>query len=156
MIGIISDTHVNIPAIEDAVKLFNSRKVKLVLHAGDMVSPFTSRPFSKLKVPMKCVYGNNDGDYKALAMAYKGIGDFVVGEREVEYAGKKILMSHDELPDYKCDIDIAIFGHTHKALIRREDSRLFINPGEAGGWVTGKRTLALLKIKNMEAEIIEF
>jgi putative phosphoesterase len=37
MIGIISDTHDNLPAIKRAVDLFNEKNVDLVLHAGDFV-----------------------------------------------------------------------------------------------------------------------
>jgi len=38
IIGIISDTHDNLPEIEKAVKLFNQKKVGFVLHAGDFVA----------------------------------------------------------------------------------------------------------------------
>jgi len=33
-IGIISDTHDNLPQIKKAVEIFNREKVELVLHAG--------------------------------------------------------------------------------------------------------------------------
>ncbi|MEW5900743.1 MAG: metallophosphoesterase family protein, partial [Acidobacteriota bacterium] len=50
--------------------------------------------------------------------------------------------------------DVIIFGHTHKPDIRREGKTLLLNPGEAGGWLTGKSTVALLDPKEQEAEII--
>lgn len=156
MIGIISDTHDNMGAIEDAVQLFNKRNVELLLHAGDIVSPFTARVFGGLKMPMKCVYGNNDGDHKALAAAYEGIADFKAGSRIIEYAGKKIFMSHAELSLYPDSPDVIIFGHTHETVIKEENGSLYINPGEAGGWLTGRRSVAFLYIDKMEAEIIEF
>ena len=48
LVGIISDTHDNRRAIEKAVSLFNRREVGMVFHAGDIVSPFTVRDFSRL------------------------------------------------------------------------------------------------------------
>ncbi|HCL90984.1 MAG TPA: YfcE family phosphodiesterase, partial [Candidatus Atribacteria bacterium] len=47
-IGIISDTHDNLPKIKKAVGIFNREKVELVLHAGDFVSPFTFLEFKNL------------------------------------------------------------------------------------------------------------
>jgi len=44
-IGVISDTHDNLPLIEKAVKIFNEKGVKLVLHAGDYVALFVVKVF---------------------------------------------------------------------------------------------------------------
>jgi uncharacterized protein len=41
LIGLISDSHDNLNAIRKAVEFFNRKEVKAVLHAGDLVSPFT-------------------------------------------------------------------------------------------------------------------
>jgi uncharacterized protein len=49
LIGIISDSHDNLEAIRKAVEFFNNNDVKAVLHAGDLVSPFTARAFKELK-----------------------------------------------------------------------------------------------------------
>jgi putative phosphoesterase len=49
LIGIISDSHDNMDAIRKAVGFFNNSDVKAVLHAGDLVSPFTARAFKELK-----------------------------------------------------------------------------------------------------------
>ncbi|MCD6495052.1 metallophosphoesterase family protein, partial [Candidatus Bipolaricaulota bacterium] len=38
-IGIISDTHDNMPKIAAAVRLFNEEHIDLVVHAGDFISP---------------------------------------------------------------------------------------------------------------------
>ena len=40
LVGLISDTHDNLPMVEKAVKRLNEEKVGLVLHAGDYVAPF--------------------------------------------------------------------------------------------------------------------
>ena len=43
-LGIISDTHDNVPMITKAVEFFNNANVDAVMHAGDYVSPFSLKP----------------------------------------------------------------------------------------------------------------
>ena len=47
-IGIIADTHDNLPNIEKAVETFNKGNIDLLFHAGDFVSPFTARGSKKI------------------------------------------------------------------------------------------------------------
>lgn len=47
-IGILSDTHDNLPAIKRAVDFFNQQKVQFVLHAGDFIAPFAIPYIDKL------------------------------------------------------------------------------------------------------------
>jgi predicted phosphodiesterase len=43
-IGLISDTHDNVPMIKEVIRRLNGLEVSLVLHAGDYISPFTAKP----------------------------------------------------------------------------------------------------------------
>lgn len=61
-IGILSDTHDNIPRIKDAVTRLNKEGVDLVLHAGDYIAPFVMGTLKDLNAEMIGVFGNNDGD----------------------------------------------------------------------------------------------
>ena len=47
-LGIITDTHDNKPAIVKAISIFNDRQVDLVVHAGDMIAPFSAALFAEL------------------------------------------------------------------------------------------------------------
>ncbi len=155
LVGIMSDSHDNLPAIARAVELFNSKKVGAVLHAGDLVAPFTARELFKLTMPLTIIFGNNDGERSGLQRTF--------GERihQPPYSlileNKKILLLHDpELltPSVTSgDYDLVIFGHTHQPEIRRENC-LIINPGECGGWLTGQCTVALWETATNEAEIV--
>ena len=80
MIGIISDSHDNLGAIRKAVEFFNDNEVKAVLHAGDLVSPFTARVFEKMKSKLYVVFGNNDGDKVMLTKSFEDIGATVCGD----------------------------------------------------------------------------
>ena len=50
--------------------------------------------------------------------------------------------------------DVIIYGHTHEIDVRHGKT-VVINPGETGGWTTGRSTVALLDLNNMDVEIVE-
>ncbi|MHA1250982.1 MAG: metallophosphoesterase family protein [Candidatus Helarchaeota archaeon] len=95
-IGVISDTHDHIPNVIKAVEIFNSKELELVIHAGDIISPFMApKGFKDLKCPLKMVYGNNDGDWIFLRHKFKEIGAEIEREYlELELDGKKIIAFH--------------------------------------------------------------
>jgi len=158
-IGVISDTHDNLPKIERAVEIFNERGVELVLHAGDFISPFTANAFKGLKCKLIGVFGNNDGEKFGLKARFEGIGEISEDVRELEAGGRRIVVMHKELlvePLAKSGLyDLVVYGHTHKADVRRVNGTLVVNPGEAGGWLYGRSTIAVVDLERMEAEIIE-
>ena len=126
---VISDTHRN---IENAVSLINKLKPDYVLHLGDVCedSKRLSDIFPKLIV--LSVIGNND-----YSLMYP---DFPL-ERVFEIGGKKIFMCHGHKYRVKLGIyslllrakelnaDIALFGHTHEKLLKKEDGIIILNPG---------------------------
>jgi len=158
-IGIISDTHENMPKIRAAVELFNREKVEVVLHGGDIISPITAKEFSALNAPFIGVFGNNDGDKLFLTERYKTIGKIHSKRYEGEFGGKSLLLIHE--PDMLDALaisgvyDIIVYGHTHRSEISRRGDTLVINPGEGCGWITGKATAAILDTDTMEAELRE-
>lgn len=157
LIGIMSDSHDNMNAIKKAVDFFNRKNVEIVLHAGDYVSPFTAQEFSKLKMKLVGVFGNNDGDKLYLTERFKNIGEIHPDPFELEIEERKIVLMHqpkfvDELLVSK-KYDIVIYGHTHKIDIRK-DTASVINPGECGGWITNKSTIGIIDTKTLAPEII--
>lgn len=158
-IGIISDTHENMPKIKKAVGLFNREEVATVLHGGDIISPITAKEFGALKAPLIGVFGNNDGDILFLTKRFEKIGTLHPKRWEGELDGKKCLLIHE--PDMLEALalsgvyDVIVYGHTHRAEISRKGKTLVINPGEGGGWITGKSTVALLDTATMEALLVE-
>lgn len=48
-IGLISDTHDNIQNIQKAIISFNDIQVRVVIHAGDIVSPETVEAFDGME-----------------------------------------------------------------------------------------------------------
>lgn len=158
LVGILSDSHDNVPYLNKAVAIFNQRQVGHVFHAGDFVSAFTSKPFTNLKCGFTGVFGNNDGDKLFLKERFKNIGEIYDDVYEDIIDNKRIILFHRETLVEKLaeseKYDIIIYGHTHRVDLR-EGKPLIINPGECGGWITGKSTIAVLDTDKLKAEILE-
>ncbi|MEM2979771.1 MAG: metallophosphoesterase [Thermoproteota archaeon] len=163
LIGLISDTHDHLKMIEKAVAFFNEKNVNMVLHAGDVISPFTVRKFKECRAKLILVYGNNDGDRSNLQRMFSEISaQFYWPAAILELDGKKTLMLHgedlkliDEIASKKM-FDLIVAGHTHEPSLRKIGEVLWVNPGEACGYLTGKSTVALYDSSKHEAEIVEF
>lgn len=160
-IGIISDTHDRLDAVEKAVDLFNTVGVEVVLHAGDLVSPFVVPRLARLKARLYYVWGNNDGDKLLVSKRMAELGMEPPAEMALlNIAGKRIALLHGtsepivEALAKSAQFDVIVRGHTHKAEIIRGDC-LIINPGEACGYLTGRKTVAILETDSMEAQILE-
>ena len=156
-LGVISDTHDHVDRLRRALALFKAQGVELVLHAGDIVAPFMSEPFREAGLGVVAVFGNNDGDRLYLRERFAGVGEIHVGPKELELAGRRILLLHEPyaLQALVCSgkYDVIIYGHTHRAEIRA-GSPLVVNPGEACGWLTGHPTCALVDLSTLEGTLI--
>jgi len=163
LIGLISDTHDNLPAVEKAVKRLNLEKVELVLHAGDYCSPFVIAKFKALNCKLIGVFGNNDGDHELLRKRFGETSNCEIRGRfaEVNAGGFKIALVHGdetELLDalVNCGgFDAVVHGHAHLTVSKGKGKTLLVSPGEVCGYLYGKSTIALLDTAKREARIIE-
>ena len=158
-IGIISDTHDHQANVLAAIKIFNDRQVEYVLHAGDMVSPFTAKEFAQLQAKLIVVLGNNEGEKVLLNNIMTGLGaELHPYAYKGTIGGKRIFMTHTD--DYVAEAagcgeyDLVIYGHTHKQDIRSQDGTLIINPGEATDFLSGQGQIVLLDLDEMTPEVI--
>ena len=158
MIGILSDSHDNLTRVREAVRLFNDAGCSLVIHAGDFVAPFTVDELRNLRAPVKAVFGNCDGERAGLAKAFEGLGELREAPLKFSHAGLRFLVCHLDSPIGRHfaskAYDVVVFGHTHKPLAERRGGVLLVNPGETGGWLSGRSTIALLDPAALAAEII--
>ncbi len=163
LIGVISDTHDNMPMIEKAVKKMNEKDVTLVLHAGDYISPFVIPKFKALNAKLIGVFGNNDGDHEFLKKRFSETDNCEIRGRfaKISADGFKIALLHGdeaELLDalINCgSFDAVVHGHSHANVSCKNGKTLIVNPGEVCGYLSGKSTMALLDTEKREAKIIE-
>ena len=163
LIGIIADTHDNLPMIEKAVERLNKENVALVLHAGDYVSPFVIPKFKALNAKLIGVFGNNDGDHEFLRKRFSECPNCEIRGRfaEINAEGFKIALLHgdetellDALVNCGC-FDAVVHGHSHANVSRKTGETLIVNSGEVCGYLTGKATMALLDTAKREVTIVE-
>jgi putative phosphoesterase len=163
LIGLISDTHDNLPMVEKAVKRLNDEKVDLVLHAGDYVAPFVIAKFKSLHCRLIGVFGNNDGDHELLRKRFSETTNCEIRGRfaEIDLDGFIIALLHGDETELlnalinHGNFDAVVHGHSHAKVSEKNGKTLVVNPGEICGYLTGKATIALLDTGKREAKIVE-
>ena len=160
-IGLMSDTHDRLDAVETAIDFFNRQGVTDVLHAGDLVSPLVVPKFSRLEAKLHYVWGNNEGDREFVRVRFGEIGVVPLGDfAALELSRRRIALlhgTHEHIVDslVKSGLyDLVVRGHDHMAEVI-EGKTLLVNPGEVCGYLSGHRTVALIDLDEMHAEIME-
>lgn len=162
-IGLLSDTHDNLPQVEKAIKILNQTKTELVLHAGDYTSPFVIPKFKNLNCKLIGVFGNNDGDHECLKQRFNETNNCTIKGKfaEINVDNCRIALLHGEEIELLNALansqyfDAIVCGHSHAKKIEQKAKTLVINPGEICGYLTGKSTLAILDTIKRQAEIME-
>ncbi len=157
MIGIISDTHDNLKAVEKAVDRLNSLDLEMIIHAGDFIAPFTAIALKRLNAKLVGVFGNNDGEIAGLLKELPELTNLA----EFEHNKKKFVVYHGTIKSFVDALvksrkyDVVITGHTHAPHVKEEGGVLLINPGALSGYSAEKRTFCILNLESMRAEIKE-
>ena len=133
-----------------------------MLHAGDLISPFTARAFKELKPKLYFVFGNNDGDKVTLTKRFEEIGAISCGNfGDLTIDGLHIALLHGtnealvKALARSGEFDVVVRGHTHDPGVKIIEGVPVINPGESSGVLSGKSTVAILEIANLNVEITQ-
>jgi hypothetical protein len=127
-IAVLTDTHVGSVEELPAPMLKAVANADLIVHAGDFTETAVLEGLRSLK-ELKAVCGNMDSMTVKMALPRRDL--FVA-------AGKKIGLVHgwgtpfdiaSRVRDEFEDVDIIIFGHSHKSCIERIRGALLFNPG---------------------------
>lgn len=159
-IGLMSDTHDRVPAIDALLREMMAREVSVVLHAGDFCSPFSLKPFQDHNIAMAGVFGRNDGDHEGLrAAAATGMGqELFESPHGMSMSDNKILIVHDigDVVDRSVLAHaVVVHGHTHLQEMKTRNNTLIVNPGEACGWLYGAPSAAILDLDSKQVEFIK-
>lgn len=135
-IGVLSDTHDNVAAVEHAVEVFDDAGIETVLHCGDYVAPPVLPFLDGFEV--HGVLGNNDGELDGLEAAFRdlGRGSELHGRfADLEFDGTRFAVLHGEDVDDVHEwarsgtYDYVLYGHHHEADRREVGDATVINPG---------------------------
>jgi putative phosphoesterase len=161
LVGIVSDTHDNVAAVERAVAAFQERGVETVIHCGDVIAPPVVPFFEGLDV--HAVLGNNDGELDGLESAFRELSD--ASELHGRFAaltfdGVDVAVVHGEDEEQLDELaasgsyDLVCYGHWHRAEEREVDDTTVVNPG--AHFPTVPEEHQSVAILDTEDESIEF
>jgi putative phosphoesterase len=139
-IAVMSDTHDHLENLDKALTEINELGAGVLLHCGDLVSPFVIDRLAKFNGPVHVVFGNNEGDrYTINNVATKKFPNVKLhGEMGfVDTESGEVAFTHR--PEFARGLActqkyIAVFyGHTHRMKTEQVKKTWLINPGELMG-----------------------
>jgi putative phosphoesterase len=140
LIAILSDSHDHIPNLHKAVQRANREGAEILIHCGDLISPFMLPELHAFDGRVHLLYGNNAGDQHLISsrcatMFYNITHHGLQGEIEADglkigfihypHTGKALAMTGA--------YDIVCCGHNHEQGVETINSCLLINPGDLLG-----------------------
>jgi len=148
--------------LPEALKIFNEHNVALVVHGGDLIAPFVVPLFKQLNCKIIATFGNNDGERAGLSGKFTEIDGIIREQPVIEtFEGKSICIVHGDHFDLlnltlvSGQFDLVVSGHTHRPKTEQVGRTLHVNPGECGGWLTGRSTIALADLETKTMEVID-
>ena len=158
-IGILSDTHGNIPATGNAVTAFRKAGVGAIFHCGDIGSFDVLSELAGLEIPVHVVLGNVDAHSNDWKFFPTDLGIYLYGRfGDIELEGKRIALLHsDDARRFHFAVasgkyDLVLTGHSHEVHDYQDGSTRCINPGTAGRSTPG--TCAVLDLDGGEFTVI--
>lgn len=139
-IAILSDTHDHIPNLRSAVTYCNAYGVQMMIHCGDLISPFMLMELAEFSGPVHLIYGNNVGDQHLISQSCGTKYSTITHHGNlgaVEAGGIKFAFNH--YPQLARGIalqgsfDVVCCGHTHRYHVEKIGECLLINPGDLHG-----------------------
>ena len=151
-IGIMADSHDNLPQIAKALAAFESHGCETVLHCGDFIAPFAVKALLEFQGKVVGVFGNNDGEKRGIRKVW---ADVFQGPHVFEFGGRRIMAAHDraDAPESP-DVDVIAFGHSHERAMS-PGPPLAVNPGETGGWLQNAPSAAVLETETLRVDWID-
>jgi len=160
-IAVLSDTHDHIANVRAAVDYCNNNGAGMMIHCGDLISPFILKELARFRAEVHLVYGNNVGDLHLVSqhcsqkyptLTHHGF----IGN--IEVAGLKIAFHH--YPEVAVPLaqqgiyDVVCCGHNHIQMVEKIGKTLLINPGDLLGKDIRPR-FCILDTESMEVERVE-
>jgi putative phosphoesterase len=140
LIAILSDSHDHIPNLQRAVRRANREGAEVLLHCGDLISPFMLPQLQKFAGEVHLIYGNNVGDQHLIssrcATEFANITHHGL-QGEIEADSLRIAFIHYPHTGHALALtgnyDIVCCGHNHRWNADMVNNCLLINPGDLLG-----------------------
>jgi len=140
LIAIVSDSHDHIPNLQRAVSLANREGAELLIHCGDLISPFMLTYLHAFQGPVHLIYGNNAGDQHLISsrcattfdnIQHHGFHGTIVTD--------SLRIAFNHYPELARELaisgayDLVCYGHDHIFSAEQHGDCLLINPGDLLG-----------------------
>jgi putative phosphoesterase len=156
-LGVVSDTHGDVPRTRAAVRMLESLGVAAVIHCGDIGTAEIVSMFSCW--PTHFVFGNCDHDRQTLR-------DDIIAARqtchgtfgELEFLGVRIAVLHGDdggLLERTIAFgahDLVCHGHTHVVREERRGKTLVLNPGAIHR--ANPHTIAIVELPKLTVNVV--
>ncbi|MGE0756247.1 MAG: YfcE family phosphodiesterase [Pirellulaceae bacterium] len=159
LLGVVSDTHGHLHNTLEAVELFRSQHVDVVIHCGDIGS--TTIPALFRDWPTHFVLGNVDRPAEEFERAVVAANLTFHGRfGNLELAGRRIAWLHGDDPRRWKEVtsggqwDLVCYGHTHQALERFEGATHVLNPGAV--YRAKPHSVAVVRLPELTVEFLTF
>lgn len=160
-VGIVSDTHDNVSAVERIVETFSEEDLDTLIHCGDYIAPPVIAYFEGFD--LHGVLGNNDGETDGLADAFESIDGHLHGRvADLELDGTRVAILHGEdrgdVSAYaeSGEYDYVLYGHHHERDHHETGETTVINPGAHFPTVPDDhRTVAVLDTNTDEVRFLD-
>lgn len=159
-IGILSDTHNNLPNLRAALDLFGKREIETLIHCGDFTGVEAAQAMAGFHV--LAAFGNGDvasGEIRQVLLAHNPdnyAGLMYTGQID----GVRIAATHGHLPGQVEELvrsgqfDYVFKGHSHQRKDERFGFTRLINPGALGGLHREARSICIVDLTSGKAEFI--
>lgn len=128
---VLSDSHGAIEPMERAVEQSAPR---LILHLGDCWRDAERLQGRFPQIPLQQVPGNCDFRPGEPAERLLCLEDFRILLCHGHTYGVKQSLTAAGFAAEEKNLDLFLFGHTHRPLVDRRGKTLFLNPGSIGDW----------------------
>lgn len=138
-IAVISDTHDHLENVERALAALDGHGAEMLLHCGDLCSPFVIDRLAGFAGTVHVVFGNNDGDRLTIARTAQKFPNVSVHNHAgfVETGAGVVAFTH--YPEFgrglaaTGDYAAVFSGHTHRRMSELAGGTPHLNPGEIMG-----------------------
>jgi len=134
-LGVISDTHDDVEAVQSVLNLFESYGVERIIHCGDITSPDVLAYFRGIQTDF--VLGNCDNIFhNELVMGIREIGAVCYEEEgDILWCNKRVYFTHGnktallDAAKYSGEWDLVCSGHSHQYENETYGKTRILNPG---------------------------
>ena len=159
-IAVMSDSHDHLENIEKAVSLAGEKGAEMLLHCGDICSPFVIERLAPFSGQVHVVFGNNDGDPMTISRIAERFPNITIHHHTGVIETDKGLVAFTHYPEHGKGLAAtgnyaAVFsGHTHMMMSEIVNDTPHVNPGEVMGLIS-KPGFVIFDLESGNTETVE-